>query len=114
LVRAATTGRMPINAQARARLRQAQRQEAARVSDALRAASVVEQREQQLAAAIAEHEVSITEAKAALGRAQAKVVEVSGMDRAALLLDETKADLRAACSLARQAAPTTKQTGDAN
>ncbi len=103
---------MPINAQARARLREAQRQEAARVSDALRAANAVEQRQQQLAAAIAEHEASITAAKAALSRAQAKVVDVSGMDRAALLLDETKADLRAACSLARQSTPTTEQTGD--
>jgi hypothetical protein len=102
---------MPINAQARARLRQAQRQESARVSDALRAANAVEQRERQLAAAIAEHEAGITEAKAALSRAQAKVVDVSGMDRAALLLDETKADLRAACTHARQSAPTTEQTG---
>ena len=90
-----TTGR-PIDERARARLRDAQRVESDAVALVLAAELNRERTRAKLDAVIAKHQVAIEEADQALGKAQAHLVSVSGMARAALLVDQPVAALRAA------------------
>ena len=89
------TGR-PIDERARARLRDAQRVESDAVALVLAAELNQERTRTKLDAVIAKHQVAIDEADHALSRAQAHLVSVSGMARAALLVDRPVAALRAA------------------
>ena len=88
------TGR-PIDERARARLRDAQRVESDAVALVLAAELNRERTRAKLDAVIAKHQVAIEEADHALGKAQAHLVSVSGMARAALLIDQPVAALRA-------------------
>ena len=89
------TGR-PIDERARARLRDAQRVESDAVALVLAAEVNRERTRAKLDAVIAKHQVAIEEADHALSKAQAHLVTVSGMDRAALLVDQPVGALRAA------------------
>ena len=89
------TGR-PIDERARARLREAQRVESDAVALVVAAELNRERTRAKLDAVIAKHQVAIEEADQALSRAQAHLVSVSGMARAALLVDQPVAALRAA------------------
>ena len=89
------TGR-PIDERARARLRDAQRVESDAVALVLAAEVNRERTRAKLDAVIAKHQVAIEEADHALCKAQAHLVSVSGMGRAALLVDQPVAALRAA------------------
>ena len=88
--------RRPLDERARARLRDAQRLESDAVA-AVHAASVnSEGARAKLDAVIAKHQVAIGEADNAVSNAQAQLVSVSGIERAALLLAQPVAALRAA------------------
>jgi hypothetical protein len=89
------TGR-PIDERARARLRDAQRVESDAVALVVAAEVNRERTRARLDAVIAKHQVAIEEADQALSKAQAQLVSVSGMARAALLVDQPVAALRAA------------------
>ena len=89
------TGR-PIDERARARLRDAQRVESDAVALVLAAELNRERNRAKLDAVITKHQVVIDEADHALSKAQAHLVSVSGMHRAALLVDQPVAALRAA------------------
>jgi hypothetical protein len=89
------TGR-PIDERARARLRDAQRVESDAVALVLAAEVNRERTRAKLDAVIAKHQVAIEEADHALSKAQAHLVSVSGMTRAALLVDQPVAALQAA------------------
>ena len=89
------TGR-PIDERARARLREAQRVESDAVALVVAAELNRERTRAKLDAVIAKHQVAIDDADQALSRAQAHLVSVSGMARAALLVDQPVAALRAA------------------
>ena len=89
------TGR-PIDERARARLREAQRVESDAVALVVAAELNRERTRARLDAVIAKHQVAIDDADQALSRAQAHLVSVSGMARAALLVDQPVAALRAA------------------
>jgi hypothetical protein len=88
--------RQPLDERARARLRDAQRVESKAVA-AVHAAVVKKQSEQaKLDAVIAKHQGVIDDAHHELSKAQSHLVAVSGIQRAALLLGEPVAALRAA------------------
>ena len=89
------TGR-PIDERARARLRDAQRVESDAVALVLAAELNRQRARAKLDAVITKHQVAIEEADHALSKAQAHLVSVSGMGRAALLVDQPVAALRAA------------------
>ena len=89
------TGR-PIDERARARLRDAQRVESDAVAFVLAAEVNRERTRAKLDPVIAKHQVAIEEADHALSKAQAHLVSVSGMGRAALLVDQPVGALRAA------------------
>jgi hypothetical protein len=88
------TGR-PIDEPARARLRDAQRVESDAVALVVAAELNRERTRAKLDAVIARHQVAIDVADQALSRAQAHLVSVSGIHRAALLVDQPVAALRA-------------------
>lgn len=87
--------RRPLDERARARLRNAQRLEADAVADVHAAAVNKESAQNKLDAVIAKHQFAIAEADRELGKAQAQLVSVSGIKRAALLLEQPVAALRA-------------------
>ena len=90
------TTRRPLDERARARLREAQRLESDAVA-AVHAASVNrEGARAKLDAVVAKHQVAIGEADNVVNKARKHLVSVSGIERAALLLDEPVAALRAA------------------
>jgi len=89
------TGR-PIDERARARLRDAQRVESDAVALVLTAELNRERTRAKLDAVITKHRAAIEEADHELSKAQAHLVSVSGMGRAALLVDQPVAALRAA------------------
>ncbi|HEY5249597.1 MAG TPA: hypothetical protein VIJ15_14225 [Dermatophilaceae bacterium] len=89
------TGR-PIDERARARLRDAQRVESDAVALVVAAELNRERTRAKLAAVIAKHQVAIDDADQALSKAEAHLVSVSGLHRAALLIDQPVAALRAA------------------
>ena len=91
-----TTTRRPLDEGARARLRDAQRLESDAVARVLAAAISREGARAKLDAVIAKHQVAIGDADNAVDKAQSHLVSVSGIQRAALLLDEPVAALRAA------------------
>jgi len=87
--------RRPLDERARARLREAQREESDAVA-AVHAALVNRDGAQaKLNAVIAKHQGAIDDADHALSQAQSRLVSVSGIERAALLLELPVADLRA-------------------
>ena len=90
-----TTTRRPLDEGARARLRDAQRLESDAVARVLAAAISREGARAKLDAVIAKHQVAIGDADNAVDKAQSHLVSVSGIQRAALLLDEPVAALRA-------------------
>jgi len=89
------TGR-PIDERARARLRDAQRVESDAVALVLAAELNRERTRAKLDAVITNHRAAIDEADHALSKAQAHLMSVSGMARAALLVDQPVAALRVA------------------
>jgi len=90
------TTRRPLDERARARLREAQRLESDAVA-AVHAASVnSDVARAKLNAIIAKHQGAINRADHALSKAQAHLVSVSGIERAALVVDQPVATLRAA------------------
>ena len=89
------TGR-PIDERARARLRDAQRVESDAVALVVAAELNRERTRARLDAVIAKHQGAIDEADRRLSKAQAHLVSVSGIARAALLIDQPVATLRAA------------------
>jgi hypothetical protein len=90
------TTRRPLDERARARLRDAQKLESDAVALVHAAAIKKESAQDRLDTIIAKHQVAIGTADRALSLAQAHLVSVSGIERAALLLDEPVAALRAA------------------
>ena len=93
------TGR-PIDERARARLRDAQRVESDAVALVVAAELNRERTRARLDAVIAKHQGAIDEADHRLSKAQAHLVSVSGIARAALLVDQPVATLRAAVRVA--------------
>ena len=91
-----TTTRRPLDEGARARLRDAQRLESDAVALGLAAAISREGTRVKLDAVIAKHQVAIGEADNTMNRARKHLVSVSGIERAARLLGEPVAALRAA------------------
>ena len=90
------TTRRPLDQRARARLREAQRLESDAVA-AVHSASVNRDGARaKLDAVIAKHQGAIDRADHALSKAQAHLVSVSGIERAALVVDQPVATLRAA------------------
>jgi tRNA A37 threonylcarbamoyladenosine dehydratase len=89
------TGR-PINEPARARLRDAQRVEFDAVALVMAAELNRQRTRAKMDAVIAKHQVATEEADHTLSKAQAHLVSVSGIHRAALLVDQPVAALRAA------------------
>jgi len=89
------TTRRPLDERARGRLREAQRVESDAVA-AVHAASVNRDGAQaKLNAVIAKHQGAIDDADRAVSKAQSRLVSVSGIERAALLLEQPVAALRA-------------------
>ena len=86
----------PLDERARARLRDAQRVESDAVALVHAAAISRELTRNKLDAVIAKHQGAIDEADHRLSKAQAHLVSVSGIARAALLVDQPVAILRAA------------------
>jgi hypothetical protein len=88
--------RRPLDERARARLREAQKAESDAVAAVQAASADREGARAKLDAVIVKHQVAINGADHELSKAQAQLVSVSGIERAALLLEETAATLRAA------------------
>ena len=88
--------RRPLDERARARLRAAQKAESDAVSAVHAASANRESARAKLDAVIARYQVAITGTDHSLSMAQARLVSVSGIERAALLLEEPVAALRAA------------------
>lgn len=88
--------RRPLDERARARLRDAQRIESDAVA-AIHIASIKKESvEDKLDAVVAKHQIAINRAEHELNKAQAQLALVSGIERAALLLEKPVAALRAA------------------
>ena len=96
--------RRPLDERARARLREAQRLEAEAVAEVHAASVNTESTRAKLDAIVAKHQLAIDNANHELERAQAHLVSVSGIQRAALLLEQPVAGLRAAVRSASGAA----------
>ena len=90
------TTRQPLDERARARLRDAQRVESDAVACVHAAAINRGVAQAKLDTVIAKHQVAIDQAEHTLSKAQAHLVSVSGIERAALLLEVPVAALRAA------------------
>jgi hypothetical protein len=88
--------RRPLDERARARLRDAQRGESDAVALVHAAAINRGFAQAKLDTVIAKHQVAIDQADHALSKAQAHLVSVSGIERAALLLEQPVVTLRAA------------------
>ena len=88
--------RRPLDERARTRLREAQRLESDAVAAVHVAAMSKESTQAKLDALIAEHQVAIDAAEHGLCKARADLVSVSGIARAALLLELPVSALRAA------------------
>ena len=88
--------RRPLDERARTRLREAQKLESDAVAAIHAAAMSKESTQAKLDALIAEHQVAINAAEQRLCRARANLVSVSGLARAALLLELPVSALRAA------------------
>lgn len=88
--------RRPLDERARTRLREAQRLEFDAVAAIHVAAMRKESTQAKLDALIAEHQVAINAAEQRLCKAHANLVSVSGIARAALLLELPVSVLRAA------------------
>jgi hypothetical protein len=86
----------PLDERARARLRDAQRGESDAVALVHAAVINKESTRAKLDAVIAKHQGAIDDADRRLSKAQAHLVSVSGIARAALLVDQPVATLRAA------------------
>lgn len=89
------TTRRPLDERARARLRDAQRLEADAVGAVQAAAIRKASTQAKLVALITKHQVVVDAADNALCRAQSQLVSVSGIARAAILLELPVSTLRA-------------------
>jgi len=98
------TARRPLDERARATLRDAQRLESDAVAAVLAAAITKESAQAKLDEIIARHQSKIDETDQALSRTQTQLVSVSGIERAALLLEQPVATLRTAVRSARGSA----------
>jgi hypothetical protein len=92
---------MPIDLRARERLRTAQRSESVAVGAAFRARRRQDVLQSRLRDMVAKHEVAIADATRQVQEAWAQVVNVSGFGRAALLLNVSVQELKAACAATR-------------
>jgi hypothetical protein len=98
------TIRRPLDERARARLRDAQRFESDAVA-AVHAAAITKKSAQvRMDQIIAKHQSKIDETDQELSRTQMQLVSVSGIERAALLLEQPVATVRTAVRSARSAA----------
>jgi hypothetical protein len=87
--------RRPLDERARARLRDAQRVESDAVAAVHAAAIKKESVQANLDAVVAKHRGAVGATDQACNKAQAHLVSVSGIERAALLLEQPVAALRA-------------------
>jgi len=86
--------RLPRDVHARERLREAQQAESGAVSAVYAASGALERAFAKREAAVAAADATVDQARAVLATAQAALVRVSGLDRAAALLGSTKVELR--------------------
>jgi len=86
--------RLPRDVHARERLRDAQRAESGAVAAVYTASGALERAFAKREAAVAAANATVDRARAVLATAQAELVRVSGLDRAAALLGATKIELR--------------------
>ena len=89
-------GRRPVDGRARERLRDAQRREALALDAVAKADRTLMAKRRHWEQACDAAERKVTEALRARDQAVAALAEVSGLDRAALLLSETPASVRRA------------------
>jgi hypothetical protein len=89
--------RRPVDGRARERMRNAQRLEAEALAGVSRMTQRLDAETAKLDRMRREREVIIARAALARSLAVAQLVETSGVDRAALLLAEPKAEIRRAC-----------------
>lgn len=94
--RSRSLGRRPMDTQARERLRAAQQAETTAVAVVFSAQAALEEAVARRERTVAAATVAVTTAEAELGAARAALVEVSGLERAAVLLGTSKAELRKA------------------
>jgi hypothetical protein len=100
--------RRPVDGRARERMRNAQRLEAEALGGVSRMTQRLEAETAKLHRMRLEREAVIARASLARCGAVAQLVEISGVDRAALLLAESKAEIRRAC---REAAASVTDRG---
>lgn len=96
--------RLPRDVRARERLRAAQQAEAAAVAAVVAAQEAMRRSESRHAEAIANAQARVDKARAVLTDAQAGLVRVSGLDRAAGVLGVSRAALRRTVAAARAGA----------
>lgn len=90
----ANSTRLPRDVEARERLQQAQRAEAAAVADVYRAEAALTRAQMKFEATVAAATKVVDDAHAVVDRTQAALVAVSGRDRAAQLLGIDRVELR--------------------
>lgn len=103
--------RHPISQAARERLREAQRREAHALTAVEKAVVRRDHAAARLAAAQVAPQRRLDEAELALTRARADLADVSGIDRAATLLGESPAQVRAAIRHARRESAMPEKSG---
>jgi hypothetical protein len=101
--------RRPVDGRARERMRTAQRLEAEALGAVSRMTQRLDAETAKLDRMRREREVVLARASLARCVAVARLAEISGVDRAALLLAEPTAEVRRAC---REAAASVKERGD--
>jgi len=87
-------GHMPRDVHARERLREAQQAESAAVAAVYAASGALDRASAKREAVVAAADTTVDRARAVLSTAQAALVRVSGLDRAAALLGATTVELR--------------------
>jgi multidrug resistance efflux pump len=105
--------RMPLDERARHRLREAQQKESEAVAAVHAADAARETAQAKLDALVRQHQDRIQTAEQRLSLAKAELVSVSGIERAASLLDQPVKALRAAVRAAKEGGapePATRHT----
>jgi multidrug resistance efflux pump len=106
-------GRRPLDERARHRLREAQRKESEAVAAVHAAGAAKDAARAKLDTLVRQHKTQIETAERRLNLAEAELVSVSGIERAAGLLDQSVRVLRAAVratNVARAPEPATRHT----
>ena len=88
--------RYPMDEKARARLRQAQQEEAEALGAVATAAKKLQQVQDKMATAVARHQEAVDGAEQSVAAAQKRLVSISGLERSSLLLDQPLSSLRSA------------------